>query len=35
MIDGVNDHDWQADLMAAKLKGMPGHVNLIPLNDVV
>ena len=35
MIDGVNDQDWQADLMAAKLKGMPGHVNLIPLNDVV
>ena len=35
MIDGVNDHDWQADLMAKKLKGMPGHVNLIPLNDVV
>ena len=35
MIDGINDHDWQADLIAAKLKGMPGHVNLIPLNDVV
>ena len=35
MIDGVNDQDWQADLIAAKLKGMPGHVNLIPLNDVV
>ena len=35
MIDGVNDHDWQADLIAKKLKGMPGHVNLIPLNDVV
>ena len=35
MIDGVNDHDWQADLMAKKLKGMPAHVNLIPLNDVV
>ena len=34
MIDGVNDHDWQADLIAKKLKGMPGHVNLIPLNDV-
>ena len=34
MIDGVNDHDWQADLIAEKLKGMPGHVNLIPLNDV-
>ena len=35
MIDGVNDQDWQADLIAKKLKGMPGHVNLIPLNDVV
>lgn len=34
MIDGVNDHDWQADMIAAKLRGMPGHVNLIPLNDV-
>ena len=35
MIDGVNDNDWQADLIANKLRGMPGHVNLIPLNDVV
>ena len=35
MIDGVNDSDWQADLIAKKIKGMPGHVNLIPLNDVV
>ena len=35
MIDGVNDHDWQADRIAEKLRGMPGHVNLIPLNDVV
>ena len=34
MIDGVNDSDWQADLLASLLKGMPGHVNLIPLNDV-
>lgn len=34
MIDGVNDHDWQADLLADHLKGMPGHVNLIPLNEV-
>ncbi len=34
MIDGVNDQDWQADLIAKRLKGMPGHVNLIPLNDV-
>lgn len=34
MIDGVNDSDAQADLLARHLKGMPGHVNLIPLNDV-
>ena len=34
MIDGVNDHDWQADLIAQRLRGMPGHVNLIPLNEV-
>lgn len=35
MIGGVNDHDWQADLIAKRIHGMPGHVNLIPLNDVV
>ena len=34
MIDGVNDSDAQADLLAKLLKGTPGHVNLIPLNDV-
>lgn len=34
MIDSVNDHDWQADLLAKRLKGTPGHVNLIPLNEV-
>lgn len=34
MIDGVNDHDWQADLIVQRLRGMPGHVNLIPLNEV-
>ena len=34
MIDGVNDADWQADLLARLLKGTPGHVNLIPLNNV-
>ncbi len=34
MIDGVNDSDWQADLLARLLKGTPGHVNLIPLNNV-
>ena len=35
MIDGVNDNAWQADLIAKRIRGMPGHVNLIPLNDVV
>ena len=35
MIDGVDDSDAQADLIAKKIRGMPGHVNLIPLNDVV
>ena len=34
MVDGVNDFDWQADLLASHLKGTPGHVNLIPLNHV-
>ena len=34
MIDGVNDHDRQADLLAKKVRGMPAHVNLIPLNNV-
>ena len=34
MIDGVNDTGWQADLLASHLKGTPGHVNLIPLNEV-
>ena len=34
MIDGVNDSDAQADLLASHLRGVPGHVNLIPLNNV-
>ena len=34
MIDGVNDNDWQADVIAKRIAGMPGHVNLIPLNHV-
>ena len=34
MIDGVNDADWQADLLAKRLRGTPAHVNLIPLNEV-
>ena len=34
MIDGVNDSDEQADLLADYLKIAPGHVNLIGLNEV-
>ena len=34
IIDGVNDSDEQADLLASLLKGQPGHVNLIPLNNI-
>ncbi len=34
MIDGVNDADWQAGLLARHLKGTGSHVNLIPLNRV-
>lgn len=34
MIDGVNDSDAQADRLARLLRGQPGHVNLIPLNNV-
>lgn len=34
MIDGVNDSDEQADLLARRLKQAPGHVNLIGLNEV-
>ena len=34
MIDGVNDFDAQADLLARHVRGMSAHVNLIPLNHV-
>lgn len=34
MIDGINDSDEQADLLAQRIKGMSAHVNLIPLNHV-
>ena len=34
MVDGVNDGDEQADRLVRLLKGQPGHVNLIPLNEV-
>jgi len=32
LMDGINDSDQQADELAALLKGMLCHVNLIPLN---
>ena len=34
VIDGVNDSDEQADILASLLEGQSGHVNLIPLNEV-
>lgn len=34
MISGVNDSDACARELAGKLRGMPAHVNLIPVNDV-
>ncbi len=34
MIDGVNDSDRQADLLADLIRGTGSHVNLIPLNHV-
>ena len=34
MISGVNDSDACARELAARLRGMPAHVNLIPVNDV-
>ena len=34
MIDGVNDSDACAEELAARLKGMLCHVNLIPVNTV-
>ncbi len=34
MIDGVNDSDKQASLLAALVRPIGGHVNLIPLNHV-
>ncbi|WP_322173786.1 23S rRNA (adenine(2503)-C(2))-methyltransferase RlmN [Acutalibacter caecimuris] len=34
MIHGVNDMDWCARELVRKLRGMPAHVNLIPVNDV-
>ena len=34
MIDGVNDTPHAAALLIRRLKGMPAHVNLIPLNHI-
>ena len=34
MIDGVNDSPDSARLLLKRLKGLPAHVNLIPLNHV-
>ena len=34
LVDGVNDRDWQADLLARRLRDIPSHVNLIGLNEV-
>ena len=34
MIDGVNDTPAHAQLLLKRLKGLPAHMNLIPLNHV-
>ena len=34
MIDGVNDTEAAAKLLIRRLKGLPAHMNLIPLNHV-
>ena len=34
MIDGVNDTEEAARLLLKRLKGLPAHMNLIPLNHV-
>ena len=34
MIDGVNDRETHAKELLRRLKGLPAHVNLIPLNHV-
>ena len=34
MIDGVNDSEDQARALVALVRGLPAHVNLIPLNPV-
>ncbi|GAA5500795.1 putative dual-specificity RNA methyltransferase RlmN [Deinococcus xinjiangensis] len=32
MLRGLNDHLWQAELLADLLRGLVSHVNLIPMN---
>ncbi|MFC6591458.1 23S rRNA (adenine(2503)-C(2))-methyltransferase RlmN [Deinococcus lacus] len=32
MLRGINDHLWQAELLADRLSGLVSHVNLIPMN---
>ncbi len=32
MLKNINDHLWQADLLAKRLEGLISHVNLIPMN---
>lgn len=34
MARGVTDRPWQAERLAALLRGRPAHVNLIPLNSI-
>ncbi len=34
MVRDKSDHTWQAEKVAALLRGRPAHVNLIPLNPV-
>jgi 23S rRNA (adenine2503-C2)-methyltransferase len=34
MIDGLNDREADAKELLRRLKGLPAHVNLIPLNHV-
>ena len=34
MIDGVNDSPENAKELLRRLKGLPAHINLIPLNHV-
>lgn len=33
MLEGINDHAWQADMLSERLAGLVSHVNLIPFNS--